>query len=339
MRLSPVICSLILAAGQFQDVASARRLHLRGVQVFGEVSEPTMSSESLSAVPSSHGFRQPVVLDCAYDLIDDGGNSSIRDIYPIVKWFRNDEPTPFYQWLAHTNSRTFHHSYIDFVDTIYKLNDVPHEMFRAIRITHPVKELSGNFSCEVIDEDEKGEEQFQELASHALYIYDTPSPFELRLNFSERQLSCNISTSEKVDSVRVDLYRVDYDALDVEVARIHFNATSLAVRAGSTTEWHSIQASVILQPEDTKVAEIGASRTFFCDVVFTRVGDPHKNESLVFQRSVRVVHEAPFSADYEDPEFLPKPEAWSLSSASSTGTKSEKLFIGILLFLYIIVSL
>ena len=57
------------------------------------------------------------------------------------------------------------------MDTLYKHNDVPHEMFRAIRITHPVKELSGNFSCEVIDEDEHGEELFQELASHSLYIY------------------------------------------------------------------------------------------------------------------------------------------------------------------------
>lgn len=58
---------------------------------------------------------------------------------------------------------------------MYKHNDRPAEMFRAVRIVRPVKELSGNFSCEVqddeVDEVNPPEGNEEQVASHELLIY------------------------------------------------------------------------------------------------------------------------------------------------------------------------
>lgn len=65
----------------------------------------------------------------------------------------------------------------DFLDAAYKHNDKPGEMFRAVRIVRPVKELSGNFSCEVQDDAVEADDEVdakaneEQIASHQLFIY------------------------------------------------------------------------------------------------------------------------------------------------------------------------
>lgn len=66
--------------------------------------------------------------------------------------------------------------YVDLLDPLYKHSDQPANMFRAVRIIRPVKELSGKFSCEVESDDveeNEVEEHEEQTATHELLIYGT----------------------------------------------------------------------------------------------------------------------------------------------------------------------
>lgn len=67
-----------------------------------------------------------------------------------------------------------HVLFIDFLDVGYKHNNRPMEMFRAIRVTRPVRELSGNFTCNVVEnkkEDSPAGEYLEQIASHEILVY------------------------------------------------------------------------------------------------------------------------------------------------------------------------
>lgn len=236
--------------------------------------------EMPEAIESGH-HHDSVVLDCVYSY------NITRDKDLVVKWFRNQETTPLYQWIPALNTRLFHHSYKNYLDEMYKHNDNDLEKFRAIRIKHPVRELSGLYSCEVISqEDEKQKSQH-------LYIYDKPYSFDLRVNSSGLSITCTASVTEP-DAV-LSLYRIDYDATESVVNKIKLNATLRSLD-------DFIEARSDLMKGDTQVKESGASRLFLCELNFRQI------PMVTLQRAIQIVNEQ-FS---DDPEALPL--TWSTSS-------------------------
>ncbi|XP_022649744.1 uncharacterized protein LOC111245532 isoform X1 [Varroa destructor] len=230
-------------------------------------------------------------------------NSENRSVVPrVVKWFRNAESTPFYQWIPAARSRLFHHAYKDLLDPLYKHSDQPANMFRAVRIIRPVKELSGKFSCEVESDDveeNEVEEHEEQTATHELLIYDAPVDFELHLSLALRQLRCGAWTSEEPTSIAIKLFRQDYDMWQMPLGhRMDLNLTSKLSRSsqipinGETSQTNPfeplqglrtrmisgnhgrlvrLEAIARLGAEDVKHLEIDTSRTFVCEISYNRL--------------------------------------------------------------------
>ncbi|XP_022649770.1 uncharacterized protein LOC111270484 isoform X2 [Varroa jacobsoni] len=281
----------------------------------------------------------------------------------VVKWFRNGEGVPFYQWIPEIGSQLFHHAYWG-----YKHNNRPMEMFRAIRVTRPVRELSGNFTCNVVEnkkEDSPAGEYLEQIASHEILVYDPPSDFEIRLNMSSRELQCAaLVTGEDSTSVTMAIFRQDHDRWDSELGeRLRLNST---MHTSGESPGHDnynfnkpdttrpfferapflIEKSVSLRAGDLKVLEMGISRTFICEIVFSRLrgaiedrSDLQKHDGSpanpTFQRSIRIYHESPLSDDgndYVDLSELLESALWSGLDSSAPNfrlTLSSALFLSI----------
>lgn len=80
-------------------------------------------------------------------------------------------------------------------------------------------------------------------------ITDVPSVFELRLNLSQRTLHCLASTREEPSQLRLDLYQIDYDAVERPFARTDFNSSGIS--SGQTRKGNQgivvIEGTVALQ--------------------------------------------------------------------------------------------
>ncbi|OQR66400.1 hypothetical protein BIW11_14184 [Tropilaelaps mercedesae] len=236
-------------------------------------------------------------------------DSEQRSAVPrVVKWFRNREAAPFYQWVPAARSRLFHHVYRDLLDPMYKHSDKPEEMFRAVRITRPVKELSGNFSCHVEDDylnETDIDDVEEQIATHELLIYDPPTEFELHLDLASRQLRCEAWSTEHPTTVEVKLFRQDYDVWQMPLApRVDLNSTSgfltspspptdetpvlgspltttsspePAQKSGVRTtsaddrQLFRVGAFARLSPEDVRRLEVDTSRTFVCEIFYDRL--------------------------------------------------------------------
>lgn len=168
--------------------------------------------------------------------------------------------------------------------------------------------------------------QFTTLAvrdSHLLtrrILSDPPSDFEIRLNMSSRELQCAaLVTGEDSTSVTMAIFRQDHDRWDSELGeRLRLNST---MHTSGESPGHDnynfnkpdttrpfferapflIEKSVSLRAGDLKVLEMGISRTFICEIVFSRLrgaiedrSDLQKHDGSpanpTFQRSIRIYH-------------------------------------------------
>ncbi|XP_022650059.1 uncharacterized protein LOC111245674 isoform X1 [Varroa destructor] len=334
----PRVIFLLSCLGCFEPGrAFGQRVIFTGVRILGKEADEQLSVTTITYAQPAH---EELILDCLYHIqaLDNTLSSSTvnntiatriisNDL--VVKWFRNEEAAPFYTWISATGSRLFHHAYLDLIDSRYKYNDAPKEMFRAVRFPRAVKELSGNFTCEVLDAQggdvatDENELSFDTSAKDhlELYIYDVPSVFELRLNLSQRTLHCLASTREEPSQLRLDLYQIDYDAVERPFARTDFNSSGIS--SGQTRKGNQgivvIEGTVALQNEDVVVPRIGNSRTFFCDLIFTRIRRTVK--PVIFRRTIRIVHEGT-DTDYGEPYGMPEAAAWSGSDSSAATVRT-----------------
>ncbi|OQR72887.1 hypothetical protein BIW11_10094 [Tropilaelaps mercedesae] len=395
---SPLTRRNFFSDGSSPPPPTGCRAVLRGVSVLAadghRLSEVGLPSAMRSYRSSGRGGprRASFVVDCDYEIVPfdtaakprlDAGPSpaavarnsshlatSSEELRPefrpsfVVKWFRNDEPVPFYQWIPAIGSRLFHHAYKDFIDEVYKHNDRPMEKFRAVRITRPVRELSGNFSCkleEPIEDTDASGELKEQTASHNILIYDPPADFEIRLNMSSRQLRCTAwLTGEDVASVQMTMFRQDHDRWEMPLGpRLRLDmAKALVLPSASdsnadlrreTLEARKpvrIEARVPLTSEDVKLLEMDTSRTFTCEIAFSRLrgavedrstwkNDNGSTVNRIFQRSLRLLHESPQpdgGDDEDEMNELPDPAAWS---AIGSFAPNFRLAFNAVLFLYI----
>jgi len=286
--------------------------------------------------------HESVVLDCVYSY-----NRSV-DKNLVVKWFRNNETTPLYQWIPAVDTRIFHHSYKDYVDELYKHNDEPLEMFRALRIRKPVRQISGLFSCEVISDDD-----VQQMSQY-LYIYDKPINFEIHLNHSTNRLHCEALTTHS--SAVLSLYKVDYDTSGIAINKVSLetNAIIQGGRQQNSTESnqrpardsqqddqgdngitiHKVTTGVILDDSDLRVNEVGASRVFTCDMIFINI------PNVILQRSIQIVNEFPFDVEEESPVPSVLAQIWTSTSTRPSTVSTSVLFLEVVLcILYVWPSL
>ncbi|XP_050561408.1 uncharacterized protein LOC118263654 [Spodoptera frugiperda] len=96
-----------------------------------------------------YGTKDSITLDC------DFVTNNVTGL--VVKWFYMDKTTPVYQWIPPQKPQALG-ILRNKVDLSYKVSHNPYTQHRALHITSPVPELTGNYTCVVstfLAEDEK----------------------------------------------------------------------------------------------------------------------------------------------------------------------------------------
>ncbi|KAK9878651.1 hypothetical protein WA026_023101 [Henosepilachna vigintioctopunctata] len=130
-------------------------------------------------VPEVAHLGTPIVLDCDYSVERDEGL--------VVKWFFNDRKTLIYQWIPHTKPVTLG-VLKGRVNLDYSASSDINSIHRALQITKPGPDLSGNYTCAVssyFSEDRK---------TKSMLIVDPGKSLELKQEFHEngnRKIICS----------------------------------------------------------------------------------------------------------------------------------------------------
>lgn len=92
-----------------------------------------------------NGSASAVVLDCDYSLLE---GDKIEDL--VVKWYFNERshPAPVYQWIPNKPPQV---SGIlkGRLNLEYRASDEPLKMYRALQISNPTPDLTGDYTCKV----------------------------------------------------------------------------------------------------------------------------------------------------------------------------------------------
>ncbi|XP_050679926.1 uncharacterized protein LOC126975877 [Leptidea sinapis] len=95
------------------------------------------------------GTREAITLDCDYI------TSNVTGL--VLKWFYNGRSQPVYQWIPPQKPQALG-ILKDKLDLSFKVSRNPYTQHRALRISQPTTELTGNYTCVVstfLAEDEK----------------------------------------------------------------------------------------------------------------------------------------------------------------------------------------
>ena len=111
------------------------------IQCSGPVSP--VSLESLQVPPViRNGSVDHVVLDCPYSL-QPGERDGI-----VLKWYLNSNTVPIYQWIPPSHPQglgSMRHK----IDLDYEISADPYKRHRALYISQPSLEMSGEYTCKV----------------------------------------------------------------------------------------------------------------------------------------------------------------------------------------------
>lgn len=119
-----------------------------------------------TAAAHSHELAKPILFDCDYDYKPD------EDERLTVKWFKNKEAEPFYQWLPELNVRHF----ADWIRPLVNQSFVsdprdPLKRFRSLLIKRLSMNLTGQYTCMV------SSLAGQDLRQASLVVYQPPRSF------------------------------------------------------------------------------------------------------------------------------------------------------------------
>lgn len=108
-------------------------------------------------------LNKPILFDCDYDYKPD------EDLRLTVRWFRNKEPEPFYQWLPELNERHF----ADWIRPLVNQTFVtdPHDplkRYRSLLIHRLSMNLTGHYTCLV------SSLANQDMRQASLVVYQPP---------------------------------------------------------------------------------------------------------------------------------------------------------------------
>lgn len=108
---------------------------------------PSLLSAGAKAAPIDHPYHpldlaKPILMDCDYQYDPE------EDARLTVKWFKNKEPEPFYQWLPELDARYF----ADWIRPLVELDFVsdPHDplkRYRSLLFKRLSMNLTGQYTC------------------------------------------------------------------------------------------------------------------------------------------------------------------------------------------------
>lgn len=112
-------------------------------------------------------LAKPIIFDCDYTY------DALEDTRLAVRWFRNKESEPFYQWLPELNRRHFADWIAPLIDATF-VSDAhdPLKRYRSLLITRLSMNLTGVYQCVV------SSLAGQDARQASLVMYQPPSSFE-----------------------------------------------------------------------------------------------------------------------------------------------------------------
>ncbi|XP_043279863.1 uncharacterized protein [Venturia canescens] len=134
------------------------------IGIFKDVQPINITSVNIPRL-ASLGTRNPVILDCDYDI----GKSKNTGL--VIKWYVNQEL--LYQWIYGYEPKGSD-EFRKYIDETYKASDDPNEMYRAVKLVRLGHELTGNVRC-LISTQFDGEAE----ASSQMLVYSPESVFRL----------------------------------------------------------------------------------------------------------------------------------------------------------------
>ena len=128
-----------------------------------------------------------VVLDCNYQY-NDTEKQQLE-----VKWYFNEDPTPFFQWIAgkiETKPQIIGQQFEDKLDLNYTSGSDNYTMYRALLLHKPTIDMAGTYTCKVSSFEN---EDVQE-AKMIVYSPITPVHFkQARVDGSKVNVSCEFN--------------------------------------------------------------------------------------------------------------------------------------------------
>lgn len=88
---------------------------------------------------------EDILLDCDFDY------DPLEKVQLDIKWYFEDEPTPFYQWVPDRMSKPqiIGDKFRNFIDLDHEIHSDSHKKHRALLIKKPTTQLSGLYTCKV----------------------------------------------------------------------------------------------------------------------------------------------------------------------------------------------
>ncbi|XP_018321183.1 uncharacterized protein LOC108734222 isoform X2 [Agrilus planipennis] len=126
-------------------------------------------------VPEVAQFGSPVVLDCDYSWDEK------KDDGLVVKWFFNNGRTPIYQWITNNKPQALG-ILKGRLNLEYSASQHNNSKHRALHITKPAPELSGDYTCSVSsfnDEDSRTKSMLVYVPERSLNLRQERSSSEL----------------------------------------------------------------------------------------------------------------------------------------------------------------
>ena len=159
----------------------------------------SISVIELSVPTAVENGEASVILDCLYSY------SKAEAEQLRLRWFYNQNPSPFYQWVAGRKAsqpEVIGSMFADKIDLSYMASTGQHTMHRAIMIKHVSMDMAGTYTC-VVDT-----LTMEVVAEANMLVYSSPVETQFtqrRLSNSRLNISCQFTGVYPVPDVRLFL--------------------------------------------------------------------------------------------------------------------------------------
>lgn len=118
--------------------------------------------------PLEFGSRNEIVLNCDYELSDE------EKPQLDIKWYFNDDVTPFLQWVPGGGRKPQLIPGTHFkghVDLDFRVDEDEYKAYRALRIVEPTLAMSGDYRCKVSTFEDEGYVEQKLLLYGMFYVH------------------------------------------------------------------------------------------------------------------------------------------------------------------------
>ena len=162
-----------------------------------------------------------IVLDCPFTYTD-AEEDSLE-----VKWYFNEAPAPFFQWIAGiagSQPMLIGHLFQDKLDLSHSVSSNPQQRYRAILLHQPTLEMTGTYSCKI------SSLTSEDVAEANMLVYSPAKTIEFhqkRLAGSKVFLTCSVTAISPLPVIKLTWGSFDLidDGIEVNPVSVGYDVT------------------------------------------------------------------------------------------------------------------